>query len=101
MSQAPPPGPIDPRAILRSRRFVALLVLASVVGVVISLLAWGFLEVIHDIQQGVFTNLPRHLGFDEMPWWWPLPVVVIAGLPVAYAEGLPGRGGHVPAEGLK
>jgi len=87
--------------VLRSRRFVLLLVLASVVGVVISLLAWGFLELIHQIQEAVFTKLPSGLGFDTMPWWWPLPVLILAGFPVAYAESLPGAGGHVPAEGLK
>ena len=99
MTEATTP-PIDPAAILRSRRFVALLVLASVVGVAVSLLAWGFLELIHQIQVGVFTDLPSGLGFDEVPWWWPLPILVLAGIPVAYALRLPGAGGHVPAHGL-
>ncbi len=99
MADAPPPA-TDPGAVLRSRRFVALLVLASIVGLIVSLLAWGFLELIHQIQQGLFTDLPNGLGFDEVPWWWPLPILVLAGIPVAYAVRLPGAGGHVPAEGL-
>ncbi|HEY8093782.1 MAG TPA: hypothetical protein VID93_08355, partial [Acidimicrobiales bacterium] len=61
---------------------------------------WGFLELIHQIQVGVFTDLPSGLGFDEVPWWWPLPILVLAGIPVAYALRLPGAGGHVPAHGL-
>ena len=89
-----------PAAILRSRRFVALLVLASIIGVAVSPLAWGFLELIHQIQQGVFTDLPTRLGFDEAPWWWPLPILVLAGIPVAFALRLPGGGGHVSAGGL-
>ena len=99
MTEATTP-PIDPAAILRSRRFVALLVLASIIGVAVSLLAWGFLELIHQIQVGVFTDLPSGLGFDEVPWWWPLPILVLAGIPVAFALRLPGAGGHVPAHGL-
>jgi H+/Cl- antiporter ClcA len=101
MTDVAPPAATDPAAVLRSRRYVVLLVLASVVGIAVSLLAWGFLEVVHDIQQLVYVHLPSGLGFDAMPWWWPLPVLVVAGFPVAYAESLPGAGGHVPAEGLK
>lgn len=37
-----------------------------------------------------------------MPTWWPIPVRVLAGLPVAFAiVKLPGNGGHVPAHGLQ
>jgi H+/Cl- antiporter ClcA len=68
--------------------------------VAVSLLAWGFLELIHQIQVGVFTDLPSGLGFDEVPWWWPLPILVLAGIPVAFALRLPGAGGHLPAKGL-
>jgi H+/Cl- antiporter ClcA len=100
MTDVTPPAP-DPAAVLRSRRYVVLLALAAVVGIAVSLLAWGFLEVVHDIQQLVYVHLPSGLGFDSMPWWWPLPVLVVAGFPVAYAVSLPGAGGHVPAEGLK
>jgi len=78
-----------------------LLGLAGIVGVVASLAAWGLLELIHQIQVGAFTSLPKDLGFDTVPVWWPLPVLGIAGLLVAFAIArLPGRGGHVPANGL-
>src|SRR5262245_4925953 len=99
-----PPGsaPIDPSAILRSRNFVGLLVFAAVLGIVVSLVGWGFLELVHAIQVWVFTDLPEQLGFDSVPSWWPLPVCTVAGLPVALAIArLPGAGGHVPAHGLK
>jgi H+/Cl- antiporter ClcA len=37
-----------------------------------------------------------------MPNWWPIPVLVLAGFPVAFAiVKLPGNGGHVPAHGLQ
>jgi H+/Cl- antiporter ClcA len=94
-------SPPDPESVLRSKRFIALLVLASIVGVVVSLVAWGFLELVHWIQQWVFTDIPQDLGYDSAPIWWSLPVLAIAGLVTAFAiVRLPGRGGHIPAEGL-
>jgi H+/Cl- antiporter ClcA len=87
---------------LRSRSFVVLLVFAAVIGVFVSLASWGFLELIHQIQLAVFSDLPDALGFDTVPTWWPIPVLVLAGLPVAFAiVKLPGHGGHVPAQGLQ
>ena len=94
------PAP-DPASIFRDRKFLALLVLAALVGVVASIVAWGFLELVFYLQQWAFTDLPEGLGFDGMPLWWPLPVLALAGLVTAWAiERLPGQGGHVPAEGL-
>jgi H+/Cl- antiporter ClcA len=94
--------PIDPEAMLRSRNFVVLLVFAAIVGVFVSLASWGFLELVHQIQVGVFSDLPDALGYDTMPTWWPIPVLVLAGIPVAFAiVKLPGNGGHVPAHGLQ
>ena len=80
-----------------------LLVMASAVGVVVSLAAWGFLELVHQVQTGVYDDLPKAVGYDDgAPLWWPLPVLAIAGLVVALAvASLPGTGGHNPAEGLK
>jgi len=87
---APPP---DPASLIRSRRFIGVLVLAALVGLVASLAAWAFLELVHQIEVGVF--------YDGAPTWWPLPVLAVAGLIVAFAiVRLPGTGGHVPAHGL-
>src|SRR5262249_62107389 len=70
-------------------------------GVVVSLASWGFLELVHGIQQGVYTDLPDQLGYDTAPTWWPLPWLALAGILTAFAiERLPGRGRHVPADGL-
>src|SRR6476659_10633562 len=92
----------DPAAILRSRGFVALVVFAAVIGIVVALVCWGFLELVHAVQVWVFTDLPSGLGLDPVPAWWPLPIRTLAGLPVAFAIArLPGGGGHVPARGLQ
>ncbi len=86
---------------MASRRFLVLLVLVSIVGVVTALAAWCFLELSHQIEVGVFEKLPEQLGFDATPAWWPMPVAAIGGLIVAFAVvRLPGGGGHVPAHGL-
>jgi chloride channel protein, CIC family len=92
----------DPNSILRSRRFVGLLVIAAVLGVVASLAAWGFLELEVHLTTWVYTDLPKAFGYDDgAPLWWSLPVLGIAGVIVAFAiVRLPGRGGHIPAEGL-
>src|SRR3954453_10219702 len=75
-----PAGP-DPAETLRSRSFIAVLVLAAIVGGVASLVAWCFLELIFYIQQWVFTDIPHDIGYDHgAPLWWYLPVLAIAGV---------------------
>ncbi|HWC38657.1 MAG TPA: chloride channel protein [Acidimicrobiales bacterium] len=92
----------DPLALLRSRSYVALLVLAGILGVPISAAAWGFLELVTVLQSQIFTHLPHALGFSKEPVWWPIPLLAISGLLVALAiQYLPGTGGHKPAEGFK
>jgi H+/Cl- antiporter ClcA len=87
---------------LRSRSYLMLLVLAAIIGVVVSAVAYGYLALVSYLQKEIFTYLPHGLGFHEEPVWWPLPVLavgsVIAALGIQY---LPGRGGPSPAGGFK
>ena len=100
MSVAAAP-PVDPGSLVRSRQYRVLLVFAAVIGVLVSLASWAFLELVHAIQVGVYTDLPGDLGFDTVPSWWPLPWLALAGILTAFAiQRLPGHGGHVPADGL-
>ena len=95
-------SPADPGATIRSKSYRVLLVLAAVIGVLVSFASWCFLELVHWIQQEVYKTLPSGLGLNPVPWWWPLPVLAIAGLLTAVAIlRLPGRGGHIPYEGIK
>ena len=66
--------PSDPRAPLRSREYLRLLVVAAILGVPVSAAAYGFLALVNYLQQEIFTHLPHGLGFSGEPWWWPLPV---------------------------
>ncbi len=97
-----PALPVDPEKLIRSRQYRVLLVLAAIVGLVVSAACWAFLELVHELQVGVYKDLPGHLGYSTVPEWWPLPWLALAGLVTACAiVYLPGRGGHVPADGLK
>ena len=58
MDEAAATSPPDPAAILRSRKFLALLVLAAILGVIASLAAWCFLEVVHQANVGAYQSLP-------------------------------------------
>jgi H+/Cl- antiporter ClcA len=98
MAEATPaPAPAPP-----PKQLAVLTVLAGLVGVIVSVAAWCFLELVHQTQQWVFTDLPSDMGYHSPPWWWLVLVLGGAGVVVALAvERLPGRGGHIPAEGLK
>ncbi len=89
-------------AMIRSRPYVVLLIVVSIIGVIVSLAAWCFLEGIHQIQQELYTHLPHALGYQHgPPKWWSLPILAIGALIVALAiRFLPGNGGHIPAKGL-
>ncbi|MCX4550419.1 chloride channel protein [Streptomyces sp. NBC_01387] len=92
----------DPFGPLRSRGYLMLLALTALFGVVISAGAYGFLQAVEEIEKAVYTSLPKALGFDGAPFWWPLPLLALAGLLVAATvQYLPGNGGHQPAEGFK
>jgi H+/Cl- antiporter ClcA len=86
---------------MASKRFLALLVLAAILGVVASLAAWCFLELVHQVNVGAYQSLPDLFGFDSTPLWWSIPLLAVAGVIVAFAiHRMPGRGGHTPAFGL-
>src|ERR1700748_1896738 len=94
--------PSDPRALLRSRAFLRLLIIAPALGVPVSAAAYGFLALVGYLQPEIFTHLPHGLGFQAEPVWWPLPVLAVGGLLTGLAiRYLPGTGGAHPAEGFK
>jgi H+/Cl- antiporter ClcA len=100
-SPAPEGAPTDPLALLRSGAYVRLLVLAALIGLPVSALAYGFLELIAELQSLLFDDVPDWLGFASPPAWWPVPLLAVSGLLTALAiRGLPGQGGHSPVDGF-
>src|SRR5262249_12705262 len=51
-----PLGPTDPISLIRSKQYRVLLVFAALVGVLVSVAAWGFLEAVHAGQTWVYTD---------------------------------------------
>jgi H+/Cl- antiporter ClcA len=96
------PTPPDPTAILKSKSFLALLVLGAIIGVPVATVSYFFLEGVARVQSEIFTDLPKTVGFHGEPLWWPLPWLALSGVLVALAiRYLPGTGGHEPSEGFK
>ncbi|MEU0437177.1 chloride channel protein [Streptomyces sp. NPDC006290] len=94
--------PSDPLALLRSKSYLALLVLAAIIGVPVSAAAYFFLALVSKLQGWIFTSLPKTLGFHGEPLWWPIPPLLLAGVLVASTiRYLPGTGGRSPADGFK
>jgi chloride channel protein, CIC family len=89
-------------AVVDSKGFIRLLVLAAVIGLGVSLVAWGFLEGIYQMQEELFVHIPSDLGYHNGPPLWEMLLVLgIAGAIAAFAiVRLPGRGGHIPVNGL-
>lgn len=91
----------DAVALLRSRSYVQLLVVAALIGIPVSAIAYGFLKLVAVLQTELFEDLPGQLGLTSTPAWWPLPILVVCGLLTASAiTRLPGTGGHSPADGF-
>lgn len=97
---APDPVP-DPATVIRSKAYLSALLLAAVLGIPISAVAYGFLALVSEVQAYVFTDLPGLLVDGAVPAWWPVPWLVLSGLLTALAiRYLPGNAGHSPAFGF-
>ncbi|WP_089244573.1 chloride channel protein [Asanoa hainanensis] len=87
--------------LLRSRGYIALLVLGAVIGAPVAIVAYFYLEAVGRAQRFFLTDLPHDLGFAGTPVWWPIPMVAVGGLLVGLSlRYLPGTGGHNPADGF-
>ncbi len=98
----PTPVDLDPAVVIRSRSYLSALVLAAILGIPISAVAYGFLALVDKSQTYLFTDLPQDLFTSQVPAWWPIPWVALCGLLVGMAvRFLPGNGGHSPAFGFQ
>ncbi len=93
--------PEQATALLKSRQYRQLLVIAAVLGVPIAVVAYFFLQLLTHLDTWVYHDLPAGLGFAGTPRWWPLLPLFVAGVVVGLvARYVPGRGGHTPVDGL-
>ncbi|MGI5451644.1 chloride channel protein [Streptomyces sp. CA-249302] len=77
------------------------LLFCGLIGVPVALIAFWFLVAVNQLEQLIWTDWPKDLGWKRAPWWWALPLLTVAGLVVGLVvTRFPGRGGHVPAGGL-
>ena len=79
----------DPGATIRSKSYPVLLVLAAVIGVLVSFASWCFLELLHWIQTEVYQSLPSGLGFHRS--------LVVAAAGAGRRRGADGRRDRAPA----
>jgi H+/Cl- antiporter ClcA len=101
---SPPAGPpaMDPVSVIRSRQYLSALILAAILGIPISAVAYGFLALVEEIQEYLFDDLPNEVFAGTVPAWWPVPWLVLCGLLTGLTiRYLPGNGGHSPAFGFK
>ena len=98
---AGPPPALDPGTVVRSRGYLSALVLAGLLGIPISAVAYGFLALVGKTQGYLFSTLPEDLFDGSRPAWWPVPWLVLCGVLTALTiTHLPGSGGHSPAKGF-
>lgn len=100
---SPPAGQpvMDPAAVVRSKPYLSALLLAAVLGIPISVAAYGFLALVAAVQTYVFTDLPNNVFAEGTPAWWPVPWLALCGLLTGLTiRHLPGNGGHSPALGF-
>ena len=100
-SSAAGPLAMDPVAVMRSKPYLSALLLAAILGIPISAIAYGFLALTTKIQELVFDDLPADIFSGGVPAWWPVPWLVLCGVLTGLSiQYLPGNGGHSPAFGF-
>lgn len=83
------------------RDLLKALAVAALVAVPISLVALGFLALVHAATDLLWSGLPETLGFSGGAWWWVLLVPTVGGTLAGLAvRHLPGGGGHDPISGF-
>ncbi|MEV6940792.1 chloride channel protein [Streptomyces sp. NPDC051172] len=86
---------------LRRPEYRRALVFCALIGVPVSLGAFWFLVLLHELENLIWADWPHDLGWTDPPWWWPVPLGLLSGVVVALVVlRFPGRGGHIPAAGL-
>jgi H+/Cl- antiporter ClcA len=87
--------------VLHGPGYLSVLAIASLLGIPLSLVAFAFLAVVHELEHLIWETLPDELGYNAVPAWWPVLAVGLAGVLVGLVvQYFPGKGGHVPVNGF-
>lgn len=93
----------DPFAVMRTKSYAVLLVLAGVLGAAVSVGAYWYLDLTANLTKWVYQpdEILKWFGFHGEPVWWPVPLLAVAGLIVGLViRYLPGGGGNKPVHGF-
>jgi H+/Cl- antiporter ClcA len=91
----------DLTSVLRSRGYHVLMLAAALIGLPIAVIAFGFLAAVTRMEKWVWHTVPTHFGWDQPKAWYAVLVLTLAGALVGLVVArLPGRGGHIPANGF-
>ena len=83
------------------RSYLRLVVLGAVIGVPASVVAAGFLALVHRLEHWLWTDLPEALGGTAPQWYLVVGLPIVgAAVVVAARTLLPGDGGHSPLDGV-
>lgn len=75
------------RGLLLAPGYLKTLTVSALIGVPVSLVAFWFLVGLHALEHLLWADLPHDLGWDTPPWWWPLPLLLVAGAVVGLEIG--------------
>jgi len=90
----------DGRPGVTPRAYARTLIAGALLGIPASVAAVVFESVLHGATTLVWTDIPDGFGWKDPAWWYVILVPAIAGVLVALAVRLPGRGGHSPIKGM-
>ncbi len=94
-------SPQDLAAVVTSRGYHALLLLAALMGLPVAVCAFFFLAALTWLENYLWETVPRQLGWGDPRIWYTVLVLVVAGIVVGLVVTyLPGRGGHLPVKGF-
>lgn len=83
------------------KRIFGLVLIGAALGLPASVAAWAFLQLVHWLEDLMWTDLPDALGRSSPPWYLILGLPICGAVVVALArEFLPGDGGHSPLLGI-
>jgi H+/Cl- antiporter ClcA len=83
------------------RSYLRLVLLGAVIGIPASVVAAGFLAIVHHIEHWLWTDLPDALGGSAPQWYLVIGLPVVGAAVVLAARTLlPGDGGHSPLDGV-